>query len=287
MSIVYFDAHCHWQDEWLSPHLEQIQLLAESLNVQRSVVNGTHPGDWAAVAALAATSPLVLPSYGVHPWWTANLPADWLQQLRQRLIQEPGAAVGEVGLDRWILDMARDRDLLVPRESAAGIEQQKGIFQSQLELAAELERPVTIHCLQAWGALDSVLRNCPRLPACGHLLHAYGGSLEMVNGFVERGAYFSFNTYFMHERKEDARAVFRAIPAERLLVETDAPAMPPPASLIRYPLPLSDEGRVVNHPANIVGAYAALAELRGVSLETLAKTVAVNFARLFGGLVPA
>ena len=148
-----------------------------------------------------------------------------------------------------------------------------------MHLQVELDRPATIHCLRAWGALDEILRRVP-LPRRGFLLHAYGGPAEMVAGFAELGAYFSFNGSFLAEKKTRQRAAFRSVPADRLLVETDAPTKPPPPELNRFPLPAGPEGPL-NHPANIVVAYEQLAKLRGLSLAELAAQVEQNFCRLF------
>ncbi|HLP03655.1 MAG TPA: TatD family hydrolase, partial [Opitutaceae bacterium] len=96
------------------------------------------------------------------------------------------------------------------------------------------------------------------------------------------GAYFSFNGAFLAEKKTRQRAAFRAVPADRLLVETDAPALPPPAAWLTHPLPPSPEGKTVNHPANLAAAYRGLAQIRGVPEAELVAQVAENFARLFG-----
>ena len=101
-------------------------------------------------------------------------------------------------------------------------------------------------------------------------------------GFAARGAYFSFSGSFIAEQKHKKRVAFREVPADRLLVETDAPAMPLPDGMIRYPLPPAPGGEPVNHPANLGVAYEGLAELRGLALEELARIVEANFHRLFG-----
>jgi TatD DNase family protein len=119
-------------------------------------------------------------------------------------------------------------------------------------------------------------------PARGFLLHAYGGPLEMMPKFAEHGAYFSFNGAFLDARHAAKREVFKKIPADRLLVETDAPAMPLPADRARFTLPPAPDGSPVNHPANLAATYAALAELRGVPLDALAAQVEENFLRFFG-----
>ena len=178
----------------------------------------------------------------------------------------PVATIGEIGLDRWIAG----------HDDAA----QRNVFERQIALAAERNLPATIHCLRAWGPLWEIVRAHP-LPARGFLLHAYGGSAEMVRGFVERGAYFSFSPAFLHERKAAQREIFRQIPSDRLLVETDAPDMLPPPERNAHPL-TDTAGCVINHPANLLVAYAALAELRGLDLPVLATQVEENFTQLFG-----
>ena len=150
----------------------------------------------------------------------------------------------------------------------------------KLALATERNLPVTIHCLRAWGPLWDILRTHP-LPARGFLLHAYGGPAEMVHGFVKRGAYFSFNAYFLHDRKAAQRSVFQHLPADRLLIETDAPDLRPPDAQNLHPL-LAPDGTPINHPANLALAYSALAKLRDSRAAELTGQIALNFARLFG-----
>ena len=260
------DAHNHLHDPRLAPHLPAILAELARLGVTRAVVNGTREDDWPAVAALAREQPWIIPSFGLHPWHIATRSPDWLAHLREHLDAHPGAAIGEIGLDRWI--------------AGHDPEAQREVFTAQLALAAERNLPVTIHCLRAWGPLWDILRTHP-LPARGFLLHAYGGPAEMVRGFVKRGAYFSFNAYFLHDRKAAQRAVFQHLPIERLLVETDAPDLRPPDDQNPNPL-LAPDGTPINHPANLALAYTALANLRDIPAAELTDQVAHNFARLFG-----
>jgi TatD DNase family protein len=279
---VYIDAHNHLQDAWLQPHLDRLAEQLGTLGLSAAVVNGTCEDDWDAVAALARRFPWVRPSYGVHPWDAGNRSPAWLDRLRARLLADPQAAVGEIGIDRWMTDSARPDDPRLAGLRRAPLTEQSEVFLTQLALAIELDRPVTVHCLQAWGALDDLLRSTPR-PARGFLLHAYSGPREMVQGFAHLGAYFSFNGAFLDPRKEAIRDAFRAVPIDRLLAETDAPAMIPPLMWRTHKLPPSPEGATVNHPGNIEAAYAGLAALRGLPTRELAAQVATNFTRLFGG----
>ncbi|MCE9610529.1 MAG: TatD family hydrolase [Chthoniobacter sp.] len=260
------DAHNHLHDARLLPHRPTIFAELARIGVTRAVVNGTREDDWSAVVALAHAHPWITPSFGLHPWHVATRSPDWLAHLREKLDAFPHAAIGEIGLDRWIAG----------HDPAA----QHEVFTAQLALAAERDLPVTIHCLRAWGPLWDILRTHP-LPARGFLLHAYGGPAEMVRGFAQRGAYFSFNAYFLHDRKAAQRAVFQHLPPERLLIETDAPDLRPPDDQNAHPLH-DPTGTPLNHPANLALAYTALARLRSLPIPTLAQQIAQNFSAIFG-----
>ena len=264
-SAPLFDAHNHLHDARLLPWRAEFLAELPALGVRGAVVNGTREDDWASVAALAAATPWMLPSFGLHPWHVDERSDTWLENLLHFLDAHPGAGVGEIGLDRWI----EGHDPAV----------QAKCFRWQLALATKRNLPTTIHCIRAWGALWEIIREGPT-PARGFLLHAYGGPAEMVAGFLDHGAHFSFSPSFLHERKSAQREIFKRLPGDRLLVETDAPDLAPPPECNPRPLSGTD-GKPLNHPANLLVAYDALAALRGVTREKLATAVAENFARFF------
>ncbi len=264
--MTFLDAHNHLHDARLVPHRAEIFERLAHLDGYRAVVNGTCEADWNDVARLAAEHDWIVPSFGLHPWFVENASAVWRERLLEKLDAHARAGIGEIGLDRWI----EPHDL--PRQIEA--------FEWQLALAAERNLPASIHCLKAWGPLWDLIRERP-VPARGFLLHAFGGPAEMVSGFLDRGAHFSFSSYFLHERKAAIRDIFHDLPADRLLVETDAPDMAPPPARTRDPL-TDTNGKALSHPANIELAYTTLAELRGASSEALAQQIEANFERLFG-----
>ena len=300
-----YDAHLHLQFDPLVPYHATVVADLIRTGVRAVVVNATNEAEFPVVASLCARlsaptphpapdaqpsalstqrpGPLtLLPSYGIHPWDCGQRSADWLRLLRTALLADPRAGVGEIGLDRWIIDGVRPDDPRIAGLRVAPLAEQTAVFAAQLDLAAELNRPASIHATQAYGAALDVLRAAPRLPACGFLMHGYGGSAELIAPFADLGAYFSFNVETLHPRLAARRENFRAIPADRLLVETDAPVKAPAPDRNRFPLGAAPDGTVLNHPANVVVAYEALAELRGVPLEALAAQVATNFTHLFG-----
>ncbi len=306
MSRRLYDAHNHLQDERFGGRQRELLAACAQTGVAAMVVNGSCEADWPQVLALArqsgrAGSPLpaarpdasdgahgvtrpttIIPSFGYHPWYLHERTPDWLKNLTH-FLDEVLSAVGEIGLDRWKPGLAYDG--------------QEDVFIAQLRLAAERNLPVSIHCLQAWGRMREILQTEPR-PARGFLLHSYGGPKEMVMPFADLGAYFSLPGYYAHERKARQRETFQHVPAERLLIETDAPDQLLPdgqcsvfsiqnSSLNQVRLhALADAvtGKALNHPANLAAVYAFAAELRGVTDETLAAQVEENFLRLFGKL---
>lgn len=280
-SLPWYDAHNHLQDAWLAPHRAKVLADLAALPLRSAVVNGTAENDWDDVALLAREHSFVLPSFGLHPWNVGNASSYWRDALQRHLDAHPQAGLGEIGLDRWILDRARLDDSRLAGLRRAGLDEQLNAFTWQLRLAAERNRPVTIHCLDAWGVLAKTLATTP-LPARGFLLHAYGGSTELAREFAALGAHFSFNGYFLGQRQAAKQAVFKALPLDRLLAETDAPAMPLPPEHRTYSLPGLADGNPINHPANITAVYAGLAALRGLAVDDLATQLERNFHRLFG-----
>jgi TatD DNase family protein len=275
-----YDAHNHLQDEWLLPHLERIAADLAQAGIAGAVVNGTTPDDWPTVSALASRFPWVVPSYGVHPWDCGNRPSDWQGRLESSLATEPRAVVGEIGLDRWILERAKPDDPRLAGLRRAPLAEQTVVFVWQLELAAASNLAASIHCTDAWGALLDALQHS-KLPARGFLLHAYGGPPEMIRTFADLGAYFSFNGAYLDSQREARRNTFKSVPTDRLLVETDAPAMSLPSAWRCHELPAQPDTTALNHPANIAAVYAGLANFLGWRVDQLALRVEENFLRLF------
>ena len=262
---MLYDAHNHLQDVRLDPWRGEVMAVLEGCNLAGAVVNGTREEDWQAVADLARQHAWVKPSFGLHPWHVKERGEGWKESLVGWLREFPHAAVGEIGLDRWIEN--------------PNVEVQVACFRMQLDLAREMERPATIHCLRAWGLLEEELRSRP-LPGRGFLLHSYGGPAEMIPSFVKQGAYFSLSPYFGHPRKAAQLAIFQHLPLDRLLAETDAPDMWPPEELNLNPLGAAKQP--LNHPANLGVSYELLAQVRDMPVSELVGQIGENFCRLFG-----
>jgi TatD DNase family protein len=266
----FYDAHQHFHFDQLTPYRGTIDADLHRNGVRRVVVNATNEEEWPVVAALADDYDWVLPSHGVHPWDSGNRSATWLSGLRARLETDPRAAVGEIGLDRWIIDGIKPDDPRIAGLRVAPLDEQAEVFGAQLALAAELNRAASIHCVQAWGALLDVLQKTAR-PARGFLLHGYPGPAEMISAFTRLGAFYSFNIELTHPRHEGRLENFRAIPADRLLVETDAP----------YLTPVPHRG-TPNRPALVPLVGHAISGLKSEPVDNIATVTWANAATVFG-----
>lgn len=259
--ISWTDAHNHLQDTRLG---ESGAVVAEMRAVGSvgCVVNATSETDWQAVEDLATThGDFISPAFGIHPWQAHTATDGWQARLELLLEKHPRASIGECGLDSWI--------------SGPSMDCQRPVFMDQLRLARKLDRPVTIHCLKAWGTLFDCFSET--FPPARFLMHSFGGSFEIARRLIPLGAFFSFSGHFLHPRKAAILDVFRKLPPDRILLETDAPDMLPPPECITHLLP---ENR--NHPANLPAIGQSLAAALGITPEKLAHLTSENAARFFG-----
>lgn len=200
----------------------------------------------------------IYPAFGVHPWFIKDRSPECFQTLENLLKQYPQASVGEIGIDHAI----EDRD----------DEQQEAVFLAQLKVARRLERPVSIHCRRAWGRLIELLDQFGELPR-GMLIHCFGGSAEVAKELLKRGAYISFSGSITRPNAKKAGAAVRAVPDDRILIETDAPDI--------LPYGLNAE---LNEPANLRFVLSKAAELRGVPESELTLLAFNNAHRFFNWL---
>ena len=257
-----FDAHCHLQDV---PDIESLMARAASAGIERMVCCGTSSKDWNRVLQLATEFPQIIPMIGLHPWFVCHslrsLPhhecdeaslaslgsKDWkehFQTLEKLLRKHPEVGIGETGLDfqKQFINRA----------------EQEASFAAHLELAREMNRPVAVHCVHAWGRLVELLREHP---APRVLLHAFGGAAELIPELIKLNCWFSFCGSVTHPNAKRVRAAAIAVPENRLLVETDSPDFTPAGC------------EPPNEPANLVHIVRAIAGLRGIPVDRLADIV--------------
>jgi TatD DNase family protein len=241
------DTHAHL-DASADPADVLIARAAEA-GVTRIISVGTHPESWRDTLAIAEQNDGVVAALGIHPHNAAD--AD-LPGLREALAHSKAVAVGETGLDYFRDYAPRDAQLLV--------------FDAQLELATELGKPVVIHTR---AADDDTLA---ALAGFGGtvVLHCFSSTL-LLEPALANGWYVSFAGNVTYKNAHDVRSAAFAVPAERLLAETDSP----------YLSPEPRRGRP-NEPANVVHTVAALARARNGDADELAAQIDENATRCFG-----
>jgi TatD DNase family protein len=262
----YCDAHLHLADPRLADRLPAILETYSAIGLTRALVVGTSPADWDRVIELCAQDPRLIPAVGLHPWRVPEAPADWQARLLACL-QQGVRVIGEIGLDQWV----EGHDLAA----------QLAAFRWQFALAAGCNLPTAIHCLKAHQPLLETLREV-ECPARGFKLHAYNGPTETLPELLRLGAYFSFNAGQLKPNAKRILGLIQAVPENRLLIETDAPDFLPAPAHRAFELDGDDpEAPPLNHPGNLRAGYAAIAALRGVTIESQQECVAANFERYF------
>ncbi|MCB9764993.1 MAG: TatD family hydrolase [Alphaproteobacteria bacterium] len=238
----WFDSHCHLDFPAFDADRDAVVDRARSAGVEAILVPGVASPAWGRVLACRARYPdLVHVALGLHPAFLDQVPvADLdaaLAELGPRLQGAGAVALGECGLDKLC---------------AVPLDLQIRVFRTQLELAARLDLPVLLHCVRAHGLMLELL--APFAPLQG-VLHSYSGSAELVPRYAAMGLMFSFSGSVTRPRARRIRAAARAVPAERLLVETDAPDQPPEGAPSRR-----------NEPAHGRLVIEALEALRGAAV---------------------
>ena len=240
------DTHAHL-DALTDPAGEVVE-RASGVGVTRIISVGTHAESWRETLAIADGHDGVFAALGIHPHEAAD--GD-LGALRGALAHPKAVAVGETGLDYY-----RDH---APRDV------QRRMFDAQLELAAELRKPVVIHTRSADEDTVAALAGFEGTV----VLHCFS-SQALLEPALERGWYVSFAGNVTYKNAHDLRAAAFAVPPDRLLAETDSP----------YLAPVPRRGRP-NEPANLVHTVAALAHARNEDAQELAARIDANATRCF------
>lgn len=245
---MYQDAHFHLQD-CDGIDVRAFLAAARQKNIGRFFCNGTCPRDWPAVKRISALDPGVIPFYGVHPWCVREVSTGWKQALVRVLEEDSRAKVGEIGLD-----VSRDR---------SGLGEQTAILAQHVRIASEFRRPFVLHCVGAWQLMFDILdkREDPYVP---FMVHRFCGSPETARELIQRGGYISCAPDDTDAGKARLSAILASIPDERLLLETDYPAIPARIA----------QGR--SYAELLAAVYAHVAALKKIDVERLQKIVWTN-----------
>ncbi len=235
---LLLDAHLH-----IKAHSE----LHISENVGRIFLNSTETADMATVKESSETDNRIIPFYGLHPW-NAGVHKTDLPDFKQLLTQNTFSGIGECGLD-------------FGQKYRESRENQIGIFEKQLELAFEFRRPVSVHCVRAWGQIIKSLGKFVPLPA-PFILHSFYGSSETAEILINLGGYISISPISL-QNPVRSTPVIKDLPLNRILTETD---------LLAGGKDFSAE----NHLHTLKNVYNTVANIKSTSFNDFLKRIWKN-----------
>lgn len=252
-NAVLVDSHCHLADGAFAEDRSAAIARARAAGVGRMVIIGTTPTTSRDALELASTDPGLFGTAGLHPHEAASFGVQARGELSALCERDDCVAVGETGLD-WFKEWA-------PRD------QQLASFAWHLKLARELEKPVVIH---ARDAHEDTARLVQATPGVTGVMHCFAMGPEEMELYLAAGLYISFSGIVTFPRSEGIQEAARLCPADRILVETDAP----------YLAPKPHRGKRCE-PAHCADTLRFVAGLRGEEPVALAQVCGANAARLF------
>ncbi|MBI4670612.1 MAG: TatD family hydrolase [Chloroflexi bacterium] len=260
--MTLFDSHCHLTAEQFDADRDAVIQRALDAGVTRMLTLATDVASSRAVIELAERYACIYAAVGIHPESVGQAETgDW--GLIRELAQHPKViAIGEIGLDYYW------------DKTTTALQQH--FFEKQLELAAELNLPVAIHDRDAHDKIIGTLRNFAIRDtryAIGEprgVLHAFSGSVEMARTAFDLGFFVSFGGPVTFKNNKRAPEILRALPLEKILIETDSPYLAP------HPL----RGKR-NEPAHVNLIAQRIAECKGLPIEQVAMQTAQNAKELF------
>jgi TatD DNase family protein len=250
------DSHCHLDFPDFSDELDAIISRARAAGVGRLVTISTRVKKHAQVLAIAEKFPEVFCSVGTHPHYSHEETDIDAAKLIVISKHPKVVAIGEAGLDYFRNNSPRDA--------------QAASFQQHIAAARETSLPLVIHSRDCDADMARILREESGKGAFPAVLHCFTGSRDLAFAAIELGHYVSFTGILTFKNSDALRDIAAALPADRILVETDAP----------YLAPLPFRGKR-NEPGYVAETAKVLADTRGVSADEIARQTTENFFRLF------
>ncbi|WP_371324286.1 TatD family hydrolase [Dechloromonas sp. ZY10] len=250
------DTHCHLDAAEFAADRDAVHAAALAAGVGRIIVPAVTVDNCLAVKRTCQRYAGCYPAYGIHPLYVDQTGPEDLARLRRLLQQDRPLAVGEIGLDFYIAD--------------ADIDRQEYFYLEQLKLAREFDLPVLLHVRRA---VDPILRGLRRIRVRGGIAHAFNGSRQQAEELIKLGFKLGFGGTLTYPGSRRIRQLATELPLASLVLETDAPDIPPVWRA---------GGR--NDPAQLPAIGKELAVLRGVPPADLQAALLANCRELFPAL---
>ena len=249
---MFTDTHCHLDAAEFATDRAEVAAAAQAAGVTRIIVPAVDRASFSSVTNVCRTYPFCRPAYGIHPLFVSAAQPEDLAALREILGSGEAIAVGEIGLDHFV----------TPRDEL----RQEEFFIEQLRIAHAFDLPVILHVRRA---IDAVLKQLRRIPQRAGIAHAFNGSRQQADEFIKLGFKLGFGGTLTFPRATRIRELATTLPIESIVLETDAPDIPP----------LWLDG-TRNSPQELPRIATTLAELRGISVEELAHATTANAAAI-------
>jgi TatD DNase family protein len=255
------DTHCHLTFEQLAGDIEAVIERSRAAGVVGWITVGTDPQHNRKAVELADRFDNIYATVGIHPHDAKDVTAKGLTELKELASSEKVIAIGETGLD-FHYDFS-------PRQD------QRRVFEAQLEIARELNLPVIIHCREAFDETIDILEQFEGLKGRlkGVVFHCFSGSAQQARIVLDHGFYISFTGVVTFKNAEKTREAAKIVPPDRLMLETDCPYMSPE--------PMRKQK--INEPALMVHTARFLAVLKEMDENDFARAV-TNTSKSFFGL---
>ena len=249
---MWIDTHCHLDAAEFADDRAAVAAAAHAAGVTTIVVPAVAAANFPAVRDCCQRYPGCVAAYGIHPLYTPQAADGDLQVLREWVARERPVAIGEIGLDHFVPGIDPER--------------QRHFFVEQLKIAQAFDLPVLLHVRRA---IDPVLRELRRHRVRGGIAHAFNGSRQQADMFIELGFALGFGGAMTWPRATRLRELATTLPLEAIVLETDAPDIPP-----------AFVGRGRNEPAFLPRIAETLCELRTISPAALATASRQSAARI-------
>jgi TatD DNase family protein len=271
-AMRWIDTHCHLDAPGLGERVASVVERARAAGVVMQVIPAAAVQHFDAVRSFAHQFGLSY-ALGIHPLWVDGARDDDLATLRDALHSRRAdprlVAVGEIGLDHFVPGLDRVRQLR--------------FYRAQLKLAREFELPVLLHVRRS---ADALLHGLREIAVSGGIAHAFNGSHQQAEQFLGLGFALGFGGALTFERALQLRRLASVLPAEALVLETDAPDIPPQWLYRTAAQRAAGQATPPNEPAELPRIAQTLAGLRGMGLEALATLTVSNALRVLPRLRP-
>ena len=264
--MPWIDTHCHLDAAEFDADRDVVRQDAKTLGVEKCVIPAVVASHFDEVRLLARRHADAY-ALGIHPLYTPQAEDKDLATLDTHLHahrDDPRlVALGEIGLDGFVPEI----------NTPEAFAKQTHFFEAQLQIAQRHQLPVILHVRRS---ADGLLKGLRQFPVAGGIAHAFNGSLQQAKMFIEMGFKLGFGGAMTYDRATKLRALATELPLSALVLETDAPDIPPHWMYTTAEEREKGKAQGRNSPAELPRIASVLAELRGISLEELAAATSAN-----------